>query len=41
MVKIVDAEFSIDASELITAPLIAAKMKARTPGPNRFRMRRG
>ncbi len=41
MVKIVDAELSIEARELMTAPLIAAKMNARTPGVTKFFINNG
>ena len=41
MVKIVDAEFSIEASELITAPEIDAKIKPLNPAGIRFLISRG
>ena len=41
MVKMVDAEFNIEARELMTAPLMAAKINARTPGPTRFLISNG
>ena len=41
MVKIVEAELSMDASELITAPAIAANMNPRIPSGIKFRIKRG
>ena len=41
IVKIVEAEFNIEANELITAPLIAANINARKPGPTKLLINRG
>jgi hypothetical protein len=41
MVKMVEAEFSMEARELMTAPARAARMKPLSPAGMRFRMRRG
>jgi len=41
MVKIVEAEFSIEASELMTAPVIAAKINPRNPAGMRFLISNG
>ena len=40
-VEMVEAELSMEARELITAPAMAANMKPRAPGGMRFRMSTG